>query len=145
MTREFFFKLRGSTPHVIPIPETVNGLEEAARMAEKYVDKYSRAFCNTETRETIVSDADYVAMVLSVLKTRCGVSGGIDAERIILHIEKCNTNISPQQVQEKEIWLSDSEEEIRLSHREWLAKAAASSRRMAMDPRYREERSKMGF
>jgi hypothetical protein len=38
-----------------------------------------------------------------------------------------------------------SEEEIRQSHREWLVKAAASSKLMAMDPKYREERSKMGF
>ena len=38
-----------------------------------------------------------------------------------------------------------SEEEIKQSHREWLEKAAASSRRMSLDPEYREERSKMGF
>jgi hypothetical protein len=37
------------------------------------------------------------------------------------------------------------DEEIRREHREWLERAAASCRRMAVDPKYREERSKMGF
>ena len=38
-----------------------------------------------------------------------------------------------------------SEEEIEQSHREWLIKAAVSSRRMALDSEYREERSRKGF
>ena len=38
-----------------------------------------------------------------------------------------------------------SEEEIRQNHREWLLKVAVNSRRMALDPEYREKRSKMGF
>jgi hypothetical protein len=37
------------------------------------------------------------------------------------------------------------DEELRRGHREWLEKAAASFQRMAVDPKYREERSKMGF
>jgi hypothetical protein len=37
------------------------------------------------------------------------------------------------------------EEEISREHREWLERAAASFQRMAVDPKYREERSKMGF
>jgi len=38
-----------------------------------------------------------------------------------------------------------SEDEIEQSHREWLMKAAANSRRMALDSEYREERSRRGF
>ncbi|MDR3176150.1 MAG: hypothetical protein LBU06_06415 [Desulfovibrio sp.] len=90
--RFFFRKLRGVTPHVIPIPDTLKGLEEASRMAEDFFSKYWSAFWNTENRNTIKSDADYIAMVLSVLKTRCGVAGGEDAEKIIQLLEKYNAD-----------------------------------------------------
>jgi hypothetical protein len=87
-----FSKLRGATPDVIPIPISLNGLPEAARLAEFFFVKHSSAFWNTENRNTITSDADYIAMVLSVLKTRCGVSGGKDAEEVIKLLEQYNVN-----------------------------------------------------
>jgi hypothetical protein len=87
-----FSKLRGATPDVIPIPDNLNGLPETARLAEFYFNKYRRAFWNTENRNTIASDADYISMVLSVLKTRCGVDGGKDAEQVIKLLEQSNVD-----------------------------------------------------
>jgi hypothetical protein len=54
---------------------------------------------------------------------------------------------APEQAQEAEREPGPQvvEEKIRREHREWLERAATSCRRMAVDPKYREERSKMGF
>jgi hypothetical protein len=87
--RDFWVKLRSATL-TVPIPENLNGLAEAAALAYEYEKKFSEGFYNTKRRGDILSDATYLALVLSILKKRCGIAGAQAALHIIQLMEQYN-------------------------------------------------------
>jgi len=86
-----FKQLRSSTTHVI-VPWGVEGLSRAADMAEEIVRAFPAAFYNIPPRRLIPSDAEFVGVVISILKKRAGMKGVAHAISLIDFLEKENAN-----------------------------------------------------
>ncbi|MDR0490071.1 MAG: hypothetical protein LBH28_02325 [Oscillospiraceae bacterium] len=85
--RELFRKLRLGAPAWIDVP--LQGISEAADMAEGYVGAYPELFWNTPPRQGSASDASYVSRVINRLKAGNRDAAGC-ALRLILFLEEKN-------------------------------------------------------
>lgn len=89
--KNIFEQLRTGTPFV-SIPESLPGLRATAAFAERIVsEKFSSCFWNTPKRENL-SDAQFLSMVIAVLKKRCGSNGIGAALEIICFLEAENAD-----------------------------------------------------
>lgn len=89
MYKKLFQQLRTATPFV-PLPEDIKGLAEAAELAENLsTSAFASCFWNTPERITLTS-AQFVAMVISVLKKHGGRKGVDAALELIRVLEAAN-------------------------------------------------------
>ena len=91
-THECIRQMRKATSRVI-IPYGLQGLAEVANYAEKIARDFSFAFWNIPPRSTC-SDAEYIGLVVSVLKKRAGRQGIQCALDIIDMLQKENADTS---------------------------------------------------
>lgn len=89
MHTELFQQLRTATPFVA-LPQDMKGLAEAAELAENLsTGAFAPCFWNTPERSALTS-AQFVAMVISVLKKRGGRKGVDAALELIRMLEAAN-------------------------------------------------------
>ena len=84
--KNLFRNLRLCAPAWIDLP--LDGIKEAAAMAEKYVERYPQLFWNTPDRRE-ATDAAFVSNTLNRLK-RSGLKTGRHALELIVFLEKKN-------------------------------------------------------
>ena len=83
--------LRKSTSRVI-VPSGLEGLPEVAAQAQKFVEQLPSAFWNIPPRTALSSDAEYVGLVISILKKRAGRRGVECALSLVNSLEKMNAD-----------------------------------------------------
>lgn len=88
---DMFKQLRSATTHVI-VPWGMEGLSRAASMAEEMVHAFPAAFYNIPPRALFSSDAEFVGVVISILKKRAGMKGAAHAISLIDFLEKENAH-----------------------------------------------------
>ena len=84
-------QLRSSTNHVI-VPWGMEGLTHVADEAEEMVRAFPAAFYNIPPRKVISSDAEFIGVVISILKKRADLVGVQNAIKLINLLESMNTN-----------------------------------------------------
>lgn len=90
MISECIKQMRTATSHVI-VPVGLRGLSDVANRAEELANEFPFAFWNTPPRSAF-SDAEYIGVVVSVLKKRAGRKGVQGALDIINMLEKANAD-----------------------------------------------------
>lgn len=90
MSLECLNQMRTGTNRVI-VPYGLRGLANVANHAEKVAQKFSFAFWNTPPRHCL-SDAEYIGLVVSILKKRAGREGVQGALGIIRMLEQENAD-----------------------------------------------------
>ena len=89
MLHEYFTQLRTATPHVT-ILSHLNGLNEVAEEVQNMEKLFSNVFWNTPPRASIPTDAEYIGMVIGILKKRAGKKGVEGAMKLIKMLEERN-------------------------------------------------------
>jgi hypothetical protein len=86
---QIFVNLRSATS-LVCVPASFNGLRPVAALAEDYRNRFSHFFWNIPPGNQFDSGAEYISIVLSILKKRCGMDGAKCALKIISVLEICN-------------------------------------------------------
>lgn len=82
--------LKTGNTSIIVLPKNTNGLNAAARFAEKIYDENPQIFWNIPSRSHSDNDAVFLGLVISVLKRRGGQKGINELYDIINFLEKEN-------------------------------------------------------